>query len=175
MHAGIQALLLEGFAMDDPRIQAGIEAVERFAWQDENGKRNQACLSPVWDTLFMIRGLCDAGLEARVSSTDPRILQAVHWIKRRQIRGPEGDWRIYKPALAPGGFAFECHNTWYPDVDDTANAVLALLEQNPAAVETTCVAAAASWLVGIQNSDGGWGAFGKLIPLPKYCSLVCEL
>lgn len=162
MHAGIQALLLEGFSINHPRIQAGIEAIERFAWEDKKGKRIQACLSPVWDTLFIIRGLCEAGPETRISSDDPRIAQAVHWIKQRQIKGPVGDWRIYKPALPPGGFAFEYHNTWYPDVDDTANAVLALLEQDPAAVETTCVADAVSWMVGMQNSDGGWGAFGKL-------------
>lgn len=162
MHAGIQALLLEGLSINDPRIQAGIEAIERFAWEDEKGKRIQACLSPVWDTLFMIRGLCEAGVETGVSSNDFRISQAVQWIIHRQIKGPEGDWRIYKPALAPGGFAFEYHNTWYPDVDDTANAVLALLEQDPAAVGTTCVACAVNWMLGMQNSDGGWGAFGKL-------------
>lgn len=39
MHAGVQALLLEGLHIDDPRIRRGIEAIERFAWQDHDGKR----------------------------------------------------------------------------------------------------------------------------------------
>ena len=37
----------------------------------------------------------------------------------------EGDWRVARPALAPGGWAFEFANVNYPDVDDTAEVVLA--------------------------------------------------
>ena len=155
MHAGILALTLEGFSVEDPRIRRGVEAIERFAWQDQNGKRIQACLSPVWDTVLMTRALCDAD----VDPNDHRLRQAVKWTKERQILGPEGDWRIYNPTLAPGGFSFEYHNTWYPDVDDTAAAILAFLKQSPPSVGSTCVARAAEWLYGMQNGDGGWAAF----------------
>ncbi|RDL41030.1 Terpene cyclase family member [Venustampulla echinocandica] len=159
MHQGIQALTLEGYKVTDPVVQAGITAIERFAWQDVNGKRIQACLSPVWDTVFMIRALCGAGPESVIDHNDRRIRQAVKWTKEQQILGPGGDWRIYQPDLAPGGFAFEYNNTWYPDVDDTAVAILAFLDQNPQAVETASVATAANWILGMQNSDGGWAAF----------------
>lgn len=155
MHASVQALLLEGFGPEDPRVRRGIEAIERFAWQDRNGKRIQACLSPVWDTVLMTRALCDAGTDPN----DGRLRRAVKWTKARQILGPEGDWRIYSPKLAPGGFAFEYHNTWYPDVDDTAAAILAFIKQSPQAVGSTSVARAAEWICGMQNSDGGWAAF----------------
>ena len=155
MHAGIQALLLEGFQLEDPRVRNGIKAIERFAWRDQNGKRIQACLSPVWDTVLMIRALCDADADLN----DERLRRAVKWTKARQILGPEGDWRIYNPKLAPGGFAFEYHNTWYPDVDDTAAAILAFIKQSPESVGSTCVARAADWLCGMQNSDDGWAAF----------------
>jgi len=155
MHAGVQALLLEGFSLEDPRVRRGIEAIERFAWRDQNGKRIQACLSPVWDTVLMTRALCDAGTDPN----DERLRRAVKWIKARQILGPEGDWRIYKPKLAPGGFAFEYHNTWYPDVDDTAAAILAFIKQSPQSVGCTSVARAAEWICGMQNNDGGWAAF----------------
>ena len=37
-----------------------------------------------------------------------------------------GDWSVRRPALAPGGWAFEFENDWYPDIDDTAEVVLAL-------------------------------------------------
>ena len=155
MHAGIQALLLEGFTVEDARIRIAMEAIERFSWQDQNGKRLQACVSPVWDTVLMVRALCDAGVDGQ----DKRLRQAVKWSKARQLLGPEGDWRVYNPKLAPGGFSFEYHNTWYPDVDDTAAAILAFIMQNPQSVESTCVASAANWIYGMQNSDGGWAAF----------------
>lgn len=156
MHVGLLALRLEGFNMTDSCIARGIEAVERFAWQDkEGGKRVQACVSPVWDTVLMSIGLCDAGL----SGNDARLVKAAHWIKRHQLLGPEGDWRIYRPNIGPGGFSFEYHNTWYPDVDDTAAAILAFLKQDPTSASSNHVMKAVGWALGMQNKDGGWAAF----------------
>ena len=155
MHTGLLALSLEGFSMTDSSIVRGLKAVERFAWQDKGGKHVQVCVSPVWDTLLMITGLCDAGLP----KDDERIIKAVVWIKDHQLLGPEGDWRIYQPNLSPGGFSFEYHNTWYPDIDDTAAAVIAFLKQDPNSASSTHVIAAVSWILGMQNKDGGWAAF----------------
>ena len=155
MHTGLLALRLEGFGMTDSSIVRGLEAVERFAWQDKGGKHMQACVSPVWDTLLMTIGLCDAGLP----TDDERLVKAVIWTKDRQLLGPEGDWRIYQPNLSPGGFSFEYHNTWYPDIDDTAVAVIAFLKQDPNSASSTQVITAVSWILGMQNKDGGWAAF----------------
>lgn len=155
MHAGVQALLLEGYSLDSKPIQRAIEAIERFTWKDEKGKRLQSCVSPVWDTVLMIRGLCDAG----VNRSEPLLRRAVVWVKSRQILGPQGDWRIYNPGLKPGGFSFEYSNTWYPDVDDTAAAILALVRQNPGAIDSATVVQAVDWICGMQNKDGGWAAF----------------
>ena len=156
MHTGLLALTLEGFSLTDSFIVRGLEAVERFAWQDEEGgKHMQACVSPVWDTILMTIGLCDAGLP----KDDERLIKAVTWTKDRQLLGPEGDWRIYQPNLDPGGFSFEYHNTWYPDIDDTAVAVIAFLKQDPNSASSTHVITAVSWILGMQNKDGGWAAF----------------
>ena len=103
----------------------------------------------------MTRALCDAGADPN----DERLRRAIKWTKARQILGPKGDWRIYNPKLAPGGFTFEYHNTWYPDVDDTAAAILAFIKQSPQSVGSTTVARAADWICGMQNSDGGWASF----------------
>ncbi|KAL8722258.1 MAG: hypothetical protein Q9225_001245 [Loekoesia sp. 1 TL-2023] len=156
MHTGIQALLLEGFTLGDSAIRHGLAAIERFAWQDEGGKRIQACVSPVWDTVLMTRGLCDAGV---VERTDRRLQCVVDWCKARQQLGSEGDWRIYNRKPLAGGFAFEYHNTWYPDVDDTAAVILAFLSQNPQSVNSPAVERAADWVLNMQNHDGGWAAF----------------
>jgi squalene-hopene/tetraprenyl-beta-curcumene cyclase len=73
MHQGMQALFLCGYKIDNPVMVKGIEAVERFAWVDEGGKRIQSCSSPFWDMLFMIRAISEAGLECGIHPEDERI------------------------------------------------------------------------------------------------------
>jgi squalene-hopene/tetraprenyl-beta-curcumene cyclase len=157
VHLGIQSLLLEGYGLDSDVIQRGMQAIERFLWQDADGKRLQSCVSPVWDTILMVQGLCDAGVDRQ----DERLETAVNWFRQRQILGPEGDWRIYSPDVTPGGFGFEYHNTWYPDIDDTVAAILSMVRHNPTAVTSEPVTAAISWVLGMQNKDGGWAGFDK--------------
>ncbi|KAJ5349322.1 hypothetical protein N7541_007049 [Penicillium brevicompactum] len=153
MHCGIIALCLEGYTLNDDPVRKGLEAIERFAWNDARGKRVQACVSPVWDTILMTIALSDVGLGARASD-------AIEWVKERQICGPEGDWRIYKPNITAGGFSFEYFNKWYPDVDDTAAAILAMVKQDPKLTRSlSSVTKAVEWIIGMQNDDGGWGAF----------------
>ena len=155
MHVGLLALTLEGYALSDSCVVRGLEAVERFVWRDGRGKRVQACVSPVWDTILMTIGLCDAG----VDRSSDHLLRAVDWVRNRQLLGPEGDWRIYNSQLVPGGFSFEYFNTWYPDVDDTAAAILAFVKQDPSSISAPFLRSAIEWILGMQNRDGGWGAF----------------
>ena len=156
MHVGILALRLEGYSMTDSCIVRGLEAIERFAWHDEvGGKHIQACVSPVWDTALMSIALCDVGL----LTNNERLVKSVRWIKDRQLLGPEGDWRIYQPNITPGGFSFEYHNSWYPDVDDTAAVIIAFLKQDPNSASSNHVIRAVQWSLGMQNKDGGWAAF----------------
>ena len=155
MHVGLMALILEGYSVEDDCVQRGLKAVERFAWQDDDGKRIQACVSPVWDTILMTVGLHDAG----GCEQDGHLRKAVDWIKAHQLLGSEGDWRVYSPGLKPGGFSFEYFNSWYPDVDDTAAAILAFLKQDFNSISSSYVTKAAEWILGMQNEDGGWAAF----------------
>ena len=122
-------------------------------------RRLEACQSPVWDTVLAMIALADAGLPA-----DHVALQsAARWVLAEEIRGP-GDWQVQRPGLAPSGWAFEFDNDGYPDIDDTAEVVLALgrVEQPDDAVAGqagAAVARALTWLTGMQSRDGGWGAF----------------
>ncbi|KAJ5529310.1 hypothetical protein N7527_002703 [Penicillium freii] len=154
MHASMYAFTLEGYKLDDDPVRLGFQALERFAWEDEKGKRIQACVSPVWDTALMTIGLCDA-----MSPNKQTIDHALSWIRARQLLDPRGDWRVYRPQLAPGGFSFEYENSWYPDVDDTAAIILAHVKHDAASIRSNSVIAAATWILGMQNPDGGWAAF----------------
>jgi squalene-hopene/tetraprenyl-beta-curcumene cyclase len=155
MMNSIIMLHLEGFSHDSKPFQQGLEAIERFIWKYDNGMHAQACVSPVWDTALMTIGLLDAG----IPGSDKRLQRAIDWTEERQIQGPEGDWRIYRPELTAGGWAFEYFNTWYPDIDDTAAVILAFVKQKPESVGSNHVLRALDWLLGMVNPDGGWGAF----------------
>lgn len=154
MHGSIWALILEGFPLNHKAVRLGLEALERLSITDARGKRIAPTVSPVWDTALMVNALCDAGV-----GEDVRIQKAVNWVKDRQLLGPQGDWRIYSPNKQAGGWSFEYANTWYPDVDDTAVVVMALVKHDPYFVASECISNAVKWILGMQNHDGGWAAF----------------
>jgi squalene-hopene/tetraprenyl-beta-curcumene cyclase len=165
MHVGVLAYLLEGIHTEDGRVRRALEAIERFSWQDTRGKRVQACVSPVWDTVLMAAALADMPIKDRALPNkmiaDPTTVrrEALTWVKGKQLLENRGDWRVFRPSLAPGGFSFEYHNEWYPDVDDTAAAVIAFLKDDESSVTSPHVLDAIYWLLGMQCKDGGWAAF----------------
>ncbi|KAF7164916.1 hypothetical protein CNMCM5623_009316 [Aspergillus felis] len=151
----IMALKLEGFDLKSSPVQRGIEAVERLARQDGQGKQIQVTTSPVWDTVLMTVALCDTGMPSSRDYAE----KAVQWIKGNQILETYGDWQVYRPQLAPGGFCFQYFNRYCPDFDDTAAAILAIVKQDGSAVKSEAVLRATEFLLALQNRDGGWGAF----------------
>jgi squalene-hopene/tetraprenyl-beta-curcumene cyclase len=114
----------------------------------------QPCESPIWDTALAVHALLDAG----VAPDDARILAACDWLAERQILDLKGDWAVQNPDLAPGGWAFQYRNDYYPDVDDTA-VVGMLLDRVDRARYRHNIARAVTWIEGMQSTNGGWGAF----------------
>lgn len=154
MCGSIWALVLEGYSLEHKAVYRGLEALERMSVQDERGKRCQVSVSPVWDTAWMLNALC--GSRAR---EDNRVSIAVNWLKEKQILDRHGDWGIYQPNIPPGGWSFQYANTWYPDLDDSAVAIYALIKHDPRCVTSQHMVAAIRWVLGMQNKDGGWAAF----------------
>ncbi|MFE1951434.1 squalene--hopene cyclase [Streptomyces sp. NPDC059524] len=151
------ALHLLGYDLDHPVLRAGLESLDRFAvWREDGARMIEACQSPVWDTCLATIALADAGLPA----DHPALVKAAGWMLDEQIDRP-GDWSVRRPRLEPGGWAFEFHNDNYPDIDDTAEVVLALRRVNhpdrprlEKAIER-----GVRWNLGMQSKNGAWGAF----------------
>ncbi len=129
--------------------------------QRSGAAAQKACQSPVWDTVLAMIALADAGLPR----DHPALASAARWVLDEEIRGP-GDWQVRRPGLAPAGWAFEFDNDGYPDIDDTAEVLLALRgadlppdQDGAAAVEHRPSATVRRWLIGMQSADGGWAAF----------------
>ncbi len=155
----VEALRVLGHSDNDPDALRGAKAVEDLL-ADHGGETAfcQPCLSPVWDTCLMLT----AQLEAGESPDSPGVRRTVDWLYAKQIF-LAGDWQDRAPGLAPGGWAFQFENDFYPDFDDTAMVLMALLRAG--AMDTPerreRVGQAVNWLIGLQGSDGGWGAFDK--------------
>nr|WP_082534680.1 squalene--hopene cyclase [Nonomuraea pusilla] len=147
------ALRLCGYGLDHPVMRKGLDGLERFIIRDEQGRRLEACQSPVWDTVLAINALRDAGLPPDHAA----LVKAAGWVLGEEIRGP-GDWSVRRPGLRPGGWAFEFDNDVYPDVDDTAEAVLALRRVDHPDVRPA-VERAVTWMAGMVSRDGGFAAF----------------
>ncbi|KAI9720081.1 MAG: hypothetical protein M1828_005809 [Chrysothrix sp. TS-e1954] len=154
IHGNVWVLLLEGYSLDSRRVRLGLEALERFSSYDENGKWFQPTVSPCWDTALMANALCDAGLSETKS-----LVRAADWLWDRQLMVDHGDWRIYANTQQAGGWSFEYFNTFFPDVDDTAVVIMTLVKQDPGCIESRRIINAVEWILGMQNQNGGWGAF----------------
>jgi squalene-hopene/tetraprenyl-beta-curcumene cyclase len=141
--------------MDHPALAKGWDALESFAVREPGVRRFEACQSPVWDTALAMVALRDAG----VGADHPAMLRGAEYLLDQEIRVP-GDWSVRRPKLAPGGWAFEFENDNYPDIDDSAEVILALRAAGADRARTEgAVRRAVDWTLGMQCKDGGWAAF----------------
>jgi squalene-hopene/tetraprenyl-beta-curcumene cyclase len=151
----MMALSLRGYPMDHPVMVKGFEGLEAFTIRDEKGRRLEACQSPVWDTALAVVGLADAGIDA----ADERVGRAARFVVGEEVR-LRGDWAVRRPQLEPGGWAFEFANDNYPDIDDTAEVILALRKAKVAGPGAeAALDRGRRWVEGMVSRDGGWGAF----------------
>ena len=157
MMNSIYALMALGHGPDHAVTSRQIAEMQRFEIEDEQTIRLQPCLPPVWDTAIAAYTL----VEADMPSNHPALQKTASWLLDRQIIGP-GDWQIKNRDAEPGGWAFEFRNDFYPDVDDTAFVLMAL-ERIPTSDprRAQAIQRGLSWMVSMQNSDGGWAAFDR--------------
>ncbi|MGH9711871.1 MAG: squalene--hopene cyclase [Candidatus Acidiferrales bacterium] len=156
MMNSIYVLLAEGKGLDDPTVARQIEYLSRYEIEDGDAIRMQPCISPVWDTAIAMVSLEEAGLDP----AHPSLVRAERWLLEKQILGG-GDWQVKNRKAEPGGWAFEFQNDHFPDVDDTAFVLMALGRVADPESERLrgAIKRGLAWLVSMQNSDGGWGAF----------------
>ena len=156
MANAVYALKLRGCEVTDPDMRRGIQAIEDLVLEDEEQTYVQPCVSPVWDTCLSLSALSEAGLRPDNEAIKP----ATDWLFDKQVF-TRGDWISKARDLEGGGWAFQFENDFYPDVDDTSMVVMALLRigahYHPDKKKR--IAQAVNWVIGMQNTDGGWGAF----------------
>jgi squalene-hopene/tetraprenyl-beta-curcumene cyclase len=118
----------------------------------------QPCVSPVWDTALA----CHAMLEVGGKDACASAFHGLDWLLPRQALDVVGDWSARRPHVRPGGWAFQYANAYYPDLDDTAVAVMAMDRARRCGAGDRydlAIERGAEWVKGLQSRNGGWAAF----------------
>jgi squalene-hopene/tetraprenyl-beta-curcumene cyclase len=152
---------------DAPEMEWALAQLDDLMIEEADTLRLQPCFSPVWDTALTLNALADASPtlpspklgEGRVGEA---IQHGARWLLAKEVR-KKGDWSLINPALEAGGWFFEYRNAFYPDTDDTAMVLMALAKTGQADTRQgrRPVERGLRWLLGMQNSDGGWAAFDR--------------
>ncbi|MFB2921106.1 squalene--hopene cyclase [Aerosakkonema funiforme] len=144
------------YDVNDPIVERGLQAVDRFAVETEDIYWVQPCVSPVWDTALVMRSLLDSG----IAPNHPALVRGGEWLLSKQILD-YGDWAVKNKQGKPGAWAFEFVNRFYPDVDDSAVVVMALngVQLPNEELKQAVIARAVAWIATMQCRDGGWAAF----------------
>lgn len=174
---GIIALDCLGYDDRNPVYKQAFDEFMELKVELEDRLWFQPCFSPCWDTAMVTAGLARSGMPA----DHPAMQKAVEWLVNQEIT-IRGDWQVKNPYGPASGWVFEFNNDFYPDTDDTAMVLMALNgavmprdERRKASMKRGL-----EWLLSMQSSDGGWGAFDvdnnkeilNLIPFADHNALL---
>jgi len=165
MSYSIYALRALGYSTDHPLIQKTLGEIDDLVIYSNSGNTTgpsmlhvQPCHSPVWDTALTMNALIESG----VALDHPALGRADAWLRTCQSQ-KVGDWVVSSPEAKPGGWAFQYENDWYPDVDDTSAVITAMAKIHQAETPDfdEVLQRGFHWVLAMQGSDGGWGAYDK--------------
>jgi len=151
----LEVMVLLGYPPDDPRRVTAKKALQKLLVIDGATAYCQPCVSPIWDTGLAALAMQETGCNAARESAG----RALDWLKTKQLLDEPGDWRVSRPNLAGGGWAFQFANGHYPDLDDTAVVAWAMYQAADENRYGASLRRALDWLVGMQSSNGGFAAF----------------
>lgn len=149
-----EALDCLGYNNDHPLYVGAKQALKELLVIKGDQAYCQPCVSPVWDTALA----CLALQEEQSESSKQASRKALDWLQERQLLHHPGDWRENRPGLRGGGWAFQFHNDYYPDIDDTSVVAWAMERSGNEGYQES-INRAAEWICGMQSRNGGFAAF----------------
>ena len=149
-----ESLVVLGYPKDHPTRKMARQAIDNLLTERNNTIYCQPSLSPIWDTALVSQTL----IETENNKPSIEVENALDWLKDQQLSNEPGDWRIQKPELDGGGWAFQYSNYYYPDLDDTSMVAWAMQRTNNDKYAES-IKRAAIWVAGMQSRGGGFGSF----------------
>jgi sporulenol synthase len=153
----IYALLALNYQKDNSIIMKAYQGLKSYICKTDSHYHLQNSPSTIWDTALLSYAVQEAG----VAIDDPFVSSSISYIRSKQ-QTKKGDWAIHAKDVDPGGWGFSDSNSFIPDNDDTSAALRAITRaaiENPHIQENWNIGV--NYLIGLQNKDGGWGAFEK--------------
>jgi len=151
----LEVMAVRGYASDDPRRVTAKRALQKLLVVDGPTAYCQPCVSPIWDTGLAALAMQEAGGAGAMAAA----ARSLDWLKTQQLLDEPGDWRVSRPALPGGGWAFQFANSFYPDLDDTAVIAWAMHQAGDQGRYGESLRRALNWLVGMQSRNGGFASF----------------
>ncbi|MEW4058703.1 prenyltransferase/squalene oxidase repeat-containing protein [Bacillus sp. CIS52] len=161
----VYSLLALGVSRHSPVIRKALAGTKALLTSCGNIPYLENSTSTVWDTALLNYALIKSG----ISDNDQMITSAARFLRERQ-QTKVADWAVHNPHAEPGGWGFSNINTNNPDCDDTA----AVLKAIPRKLYPGSWERGLSWLLSMQNSDGGFSAFEKNVNHPLIRLLPLE-
>ena len=149
-----ESLVVLGYPQDHQKRKMARQAIDNLLTERNNTIYCQPSLSPIWDTALVSQAL----IETENNKPSNEVKNALDWLKDQQLSNEPGDWRIQKPELDGGGWAFQYSNYYYPDLDDTSMVAWAMQRTNNDKYAKS-IKRAAIWVAGMQSRGGGFGSF----------------
>jgi squalene-hopene/tetraprenyl-beta-curcumene cyclase len=151
----LEVMTILGYPDDDPRRVTARRALQKLVVESPASAYCQPCVSPVWDTAWASIAMQEIGEPATINAST----RALDWLQTEQILDEAGDWRVSRPGVEGGGWAFQFANPHYPDLDDTAVVAWSMHQAHNSDEYGEAVRRALDWLVGMQCAGGGFAAF----------------
>ncbi|MDN4073215.1 terpene cyclase/mutase family protein [Fictibacillus terranigra] len=153
----VYGLLSLGYSKNSPALIKAIEGIISLLCSNGTHLFVQNSPSAIWDTSLILYSLLEAG----VSPENRQIQQGIRFLLNHQ-QSKKGDWTVHCGHTAPGGWGFSESNTLHPDTDDTQAALRSIstyVRVSPTSLQSWNKGI--TWLLAMQNDDGGWPAFEK--------------
>lgn len=165
----IYALLALGHSIQSPIIEKAVTGLKSYIWKMDRGSHLQNSPSTVWDTALLSYSL----QEAKVTNENKMIQRATEYLLQKQ-QTKKVDWSVHASSLVAGGWGFSDVNTTIPDIDDTTAALRALARSRGNDRVDDAWGRGVEWVKGLQNNDGGWGAFERGVTSKLLSNLPIE-
>lgn len=155
----VMALSCLGYKNDDPILKSNLDEIMRLLIVHGDKEEMQPCVSPVWDTALSAYALGISGFP----KGDEAMRKAGRWLLSKQVN-EIGDWKVKAEDADPGGWYFQFRNEFYPDIDDTAQVLLGLLQVDMGPEEEKKkieFRRGLDWMLKMQSRDGGFSSYDK--------------
>ncbi len=98
----LEAMVILGYPQDHPQRVTAKRALQKLLVVGPSSAYCQPCVSPIWDTALACLAMQEAGDDAARHAS----ARGLDWLKTKQLLDEPGDWRVRRPDLPGGGWAF---------------------------------------------------------------------